>query len=268
MQFKEERPLYQLAEISEILRSENGCPWDKEQTSMSLRKCLIEETYEAIDAIESGKAEKVREELGDVLFQVYSHAQIAKEQNLFTIDDIASDIAAKLIHRHPHVFADEVLTTGEAVADRWEKIKKKDKAGKESILDGVPSSLPALLKAYRVQEKTSRIGFDWNQVTDVEQKLGEEIGEFREAMTSGDKDALFEEFGDILFTLVNISRFLKIDPEDALQQSTKKFMTRFKLVEKAAAAQKREFTSMTLEEMDGLWNEAKKTLKEAKPSAE
>ena len=260
MNFREERSLYRLAEIAEKLRSETGCPWDREQTMMSLRKYMIEESYETIDAIESGKTEKIREELGDLLYQVYAHSQIAKEQNLFTIDDVADEITEKLIRRHPHVFGEETITTGEEVADRWENIKKKEREGKESILDGVPSGLPALLKAYRVQEKTSRVGFDWNRITDVEAKLGEEIGEFRDAIREGDESKLFEEFGDILFTLVNIGRFLKIDPEDALQQSTKKFMTRFKHVEKAAAAQKRELKDMTLAEMDELWNTAKKEL--------
>ena len=261
MNFKEDRPLYKLAEIPEILRSENGCPWDKEQTPMSMRKYLIEESYEVIDAIESGKKEKIREELGDVLYQVYAHAQIAKEQNNFTVDDVAAEIIEKLIRRHPHVFGDETILSGEAVANRWENIKKTEKAGKESILDGVPSGLPALLKAFRVQEKTSRVGFDWNRITDVEEKLGEEIGEFREAIRECDEAKLFEEYGDILFTLVNIGRFLKIDPEDALQQSTKKFMNRFKFVEKTAAEQKRELKDMTLAEMDELWNEAKRNLK-------
>lgn len=260
MKFKEERPLYQLEEIAEILRGENGCPWDKEQTPMSLRKYIIEESYEVIDAIESGKPEKVREELGDLLYQVYAHAQIAKEQKQFNVDDIASEIVAKLIRRHPHVFGNETILDGEAVANRWENIKKEEKKGKESILDGVPSGLPALLKAYRVQEKTSRVGFDWNRITDVEEKLGEEIGEFREAIRENDEGKLFEEYGDILFTLVNIGRFLKIDPEDALQQSTKKFMNRFKFVEKTAAQQKRELKDMTLAEMDELWNEAKRNL--------
>ncbi|MGL4370722.1 MAG: nucleoside triphosphate pyrophosphohydrolase [Spirochaetota bacterium] len=258
MQFKETRPLYQLEEIAEKLRSETGCPWDREQTPMSLRKYLIEESYEVIDAIESGKPEKVREELGDVLYQVYAHSQIAKEAGQFTVDDVAAEITAKLIRRHPHVFGSETILTGDAVADRWENIKKKEREGKESILDGVPAGLPALLKAYRVQEKTSRVGFDWNRITDVEEKLGEEIGEFREAIREADESKLFEEYGDILFTLVNIGRFLKIDPEDALQQSTKKFMTRFKYVEKEAAAQKKELKDMTLAEMDELWNEAKR----------
>jgi tetrapyrrole methylase family protein / MazG family protein len=258
MKFKETRPLYQLAEIAARLRAENGCPWDREQSSMSLRKYLIEETYETVDAIESGDAAKITEELGDLIYQVYAHAQIADEHGLFNIDSVAQGITEKLIRRHPHVFGDETITDGESVANRWENIKKKEKAGKESILSGVPAHLPALLKAYRVQEKTSRIGFDWENITDVEKKLDEEIAEFREAFRSGDTNKLFDEFGDILFTLVNMSRFLKIDPEDALQQSTKKFMNRFSHVEHRAKEQNREISAMTLAEMDELWNEAKK----------
>jgi tetrapyrrole methylase family protein/MazG family protein len=258
MKFNETRPLYELAEIAAYLRSENGCPWDREQDMMSLRKSLIEETYETIDAIESGDAKKIVEELGDVLYQVYAHAQIASEKNLFTIDDVAKGISEKLIRRHPHVFGDETLTTGEAVADRWENIKKKEKAGKESILSGVPAHLPALLKAYRVQEKTSRIGFDWKSADGVENKLEEEVAEFREAVTKKNTEQIFEELGDVLFTIVNLSRFLKIDPEDALQQSTKKFMTRFMHVESRAKEMNRDLKDMTLAEMDELWNEAKR----------
>lgn len=258
MKFNETRPLYELAEIAAYLRSENGCPWDKEQDSMSLRKYLIEETYETIDAIESGDPAKIVEELGDLFYQVYAHAQIASEKNQFTIDDVAKGISAKLIRRHPHVFGEETITTGEAVADRWENIKKKEKAGKESILSGVPVHLPALLKAYRVQEKTSRIGFDWSNINGVEDKLEEEIAEFRAAVANKNDEEIFEELGDVLFTIVNLSRFLKIDPEDALQQSIKKFTNRFTHVEKRAHEMNRDLKDMTLEEMDRLWDEAKR----------
>jgi tetrapyrrole methylase family protein / MazG family protein len=258
MELNEKRPLYELAEIAAYLRSENGCPWDKEQDSMSLRKYLVEETYETIDAIEAGDTAKIVEELGDLFYQIYAHAQIASEKNQFTIDDVAKGIATKLIRRHPHVFGDETITTGEAVADRWENIKKTEKAGKESILSGVPAHLPALLKAYRVQEKTSRIGFDWSTIDGVEKKLEEEVAEFSAAVKNKNQQEIFEELGDVLFTIVNLSRFMKIDPEDALQQSTKKFMKRFTHVEKSAHEMKRDLKDMTLEEMDKLWNEAKR----------
>jgi tetrapyrrole methylase family protein / MazG family protein len=257
MQFSEDRSLYRLAEITARLRAENGCPWDREQDSMSLRKYLVEETYEVVDAIESQKPEKIVEELGDLLYQIYAHSQIAKEAGLFTVDDVADGIITKLIRRHPHVFGNETADNSEAVLNRWENIKKGEKNGKESILDGVPSHLPALLKAYRAQEKAARIGFDWSDINDVEKKLDEEVAEFREAIRDADNAKIFEEFGDILFTLVNLARFLKIDPEDALQQSTKKFISRFKHVELRAKEMKRELVDMTLAEMDELWNEAK-----------
>lgn len=261
MNFKETRPLYQLAEIAEKLRSENGCVWDKKQTMMSLRKYAIEEAYEVQDAIESGDNKLIAEELGDLFYQTYAHAQIAKEENLFDIDDVAKGIIEKLIRRHPHVFGDENITDHNEVSIRWEKIKKEEKGKDQSILDGVPKHLPALLKAHRVQEKTSRIGFDWSKITDVEEKLDEEIIEFKNAITNNEKENLFEEFGDILFTMVNISRFLNIDPEEALQASTKKFMNRFKHVEKKSHELDKELKDMSLQEMDSLWNEAKIFLK-------
>lgn len=261
MNFKENRSLYRLQEITEYLRSEKGCPWDREQDSMSLRKYLVEETYEVIDAIESRSNTKMVEELGDLLYQIYAHAQIADESGAFDIDDVADGITDKLIRRHPHVFGSEVILDGEGVADRWEKIKKEEKKGNESILSGIPAHLPALLKAFRAQEKAARIGFDWSEVNDVEKKLEEEIGEFRQAVSSGDKESVFEEFGDILFTLVNLSRHIGIDPEDALQQSTKKFISRFRIVEESAKAGGKELSDMDLSEMDSLWNKAKSILK-------
>jgi len=252
-------PLYRLKEITSLLRGENGCPWDREQDSMSLRKYLIEEAYEVIDAIESDMPDKIVEELGDLLYQIYAHAQIAGEKKQFTIEDVANGISDKLIRRHPHVFGDETIETGDAVADRWEKIKKSEKKGNESILDGVPRHLPALLRAYRAQEKTSRIGFDWNDINDVEKKLDEEIDEFKKAVELHNGEMLFDEFGDILFTMVNIARFLKIDAEDALRQSTDKFMRRFRFVESHARENSRELSDMSLDELDALWNEAKRT---------
>ena len=260
MNFTSDKPLYRLAELAAFLRGETGCPWDREQTSMTLRKYLVEETYETIDAIESGSAEHTVEELGDLLYQIYAHSQIAQEQGLFTIDDVAQGIINKLIRRHPHVFADESLADGDAVAVRWENIKKQEKNGKESILDGIPLHLPALLKSYRAQEKASRLGFDWKDISGPEEKLDEELREFREAITLNDKNKIFDELGDILFSIVNVARHLKIDPEEALQSSTKKFINRFKHVEKAVHKTGREMNSMPLEELDEFWNQAKKEL--------
>jgi tetrapyrrole methylase family protein / MazG family protein len=259
MEFSEKRPLYLLAEIASILRAENGCAWDREQTSRTLKPYLIEEAYEVYEAIESDDRAHLREELGDLLYQVYAHAQIAKEEGIFTIDDVAQGIIDKLIFRHPHVFGDEKITTAGEVSDRWEKIKKKEKAHRESILDGVPPSLPALLKAYRIQQKVSRVGFDWEHQGDVVRKLDEEVAEFKEALGRDDSaDRVAEEMGDILFTLVNISRFLKINPEDALASAIRKFMLRFRSVEKQAADAGRQMDEMDIDELDSLWENAKR----------
>ena len=201
MEFKEKRPLYLLEEIAAILRGENGCAWDKEQTSASLKPYLIEEAYEVYEAIEKGDSDNLKEELGDLLYQVYAHAQIKKEEGDFTIDDVAQGIVTKLVRRHPHVFGNETVKDAREVIERWEKIKKKEKADRESILDGVPSHLPALLKAYRVQQKAARLGFDWEKIDDAAGKLDEEVAEFREALKSPDRneDAITGEFGDVLF---------------------------------------------------------------------
>ncbi len=258
MKFNETRPLYLLEEIAAILRAENGCAWDREQTSKSLKPYLIEEAYEVCDAIENENQENLKEELGDLLYQVYAHAQIAREEGLFTIDDVASGIVEKLIRRHPHVFGEDTAASADEVLVKWEKIKQQEKSSRESVLDGVPKSLPALLKAFRVQQKASRIGFDWEEVGSVVGKLDEEVAEFKEAIASGDRLKIEEETGDILFTLVNLSRFIKVNPEEALQRTVDKFMSRFKYVEQAAAKAGRRLEEMSLDEMDVLWNEAKK----------
>ncbi len=265
MKFKEERPLYLLEEIAMILRGENGCAWDREQTPESLKPYLIEEAYEVCEAIEKKDTENLREELGDLLYQVYAHAQIAREEGRFDIDDVASSIAEKLIHRHPHVFGDEKASTAQEVIERWEKIKKKEKAGRESILDGVPAQLPSLLKAYRVQQKASRIGFDWQAIDDVAGKLDEEVAEFKEALSRNTEEgraALEGEIGDILFTIVNISRFAGINPEDALGGAVNKFMRRFRFVEREASARGGKIEEMSMQEMDALWEEAKRRERE------
>ncbi len=259
MEFKETRPLYLLAEIASILRSPNGCAWDRAQTSVTLRPYLIEEAYELYEAIGGGDPAEIREELGDLIYQVYAHAQIASEAGQFTIDDVAQGIVTKLIGRHPHVFGDETAHTADEVTDKWERIKKKEKAHRESILDGVPASLPALLKSYRVQQKASRIGFDWERIDGVVDKLDEEVAEFKEALARSPKGSpeIEEEMGDMLFTLVNIARFAGVNPEDALARTVNKFMARFRFVEKEAAALGRTLEEMDLEEMDALWERAK-----------
>lgn len=259
MDFKETAPLYKLQEIAEKLRSPGGCPWDIKQTHETLKNYLIEEAYEVIDAIETGKDEDIIEELGDLLYQVYAHSQIAKEKNRFNIDIVAEGIISKLIRRHPHVFSDENITSAEDVSIRWENIKKEEKKqSAKSLLDGVPKHLPALQKALRIQEKTSRIGFDWETIEGPIDKIEEELNEIKEAFNNRDTTNLEEEFGDLLFTLVNTARFLNIEPEKALQKSNNKFIDRFKKVESEVNIKNLDMNTMTIDELDKLWEKAKK----------
>jgi len=254
----EKNPLLRLKEIAAILRAPGGCPWDREQNFVSLKPYLIEEAYEVIDAIDSADMKDFREELGDLLYQVYAHAQIAEEQSLFTVEDVAQGIVDKLIRRHPHVFGDEDINDSKGVKDRWEKIKKEEKEGRRSVLAGIPRHLPALTMAYRVQEKVSHVGFDWEKIDDAVKKIDEELNEFKEAVSNNSAEAMKDEAGDILFSIVNVLRFRGIDPEDALRGTVNKFMKRFGHIETVSAEQGRSINSMTLEEMDKLWEEAKK----------
>lgn len=254
----EKNPLLRLKEIAAILRAPGGCPWDREQTPASLKPYLIEEAYEVIDAIDAGDMKDYREELGDLLYQVYAHAQIAEEDSLFTVEDVAQAIVDKLIRRHPHVFGDENISDSNGVKDRWEKIKKEEKAGRRSVLGGIPRNLPALTMAFRVQEKVSHVGFDWEKIDDAIKKIDEELEEFKAAVSKNSHEMMKDEAGDILFSIVNVLRFRGIDPEDALRGTVNKFMKRFSYVESAAADRGRDLRSMTLEEMDRLWDESKK----------
>jgi tetrapyrrole methylase family protein / MazG family protein len=258
LKFKEERPLYMLMELASVLRKK--CPWDKEQTSKSLKPYLIEEAYEAYEAIESGDNEHMKEELGDLLYQVYAHSEIADEKNCFTIDDVAKGIIEKLIRRHPHVFGEEEVNDKHDVIKNWEIIKKKEKNHRESILDGVPKELPALLKAYRIQQKVSRVGFDWEKEEDIVKKLDEEVIEFKEVLKNTNPEKMKEEAGDILFTIVNILRFIDINPEEALSAAVQKFIHRFKFIELESAKENKNLNDMSLSEMDELWEKAKKSL--------
>jgi len=246
-----------LVEIMERLRGPNGCPWDKEQTSETLKPYLIEEAYEVIDAIDNKDDTNLAEELGDVLLQVVFHAQIATEENRFTIDDVAQSISDKLVRRHPHVFGNMEAETADQVVQNWEAIKvqeKKEKVGQESVLSGIPRHLPALLRAYQIQKKAARVGFDWDHTEAVIQKVAEEVQELQNAHTEEEKQ---EEFGDLLFSLVNLARFLKIDPEEALTQTIAKFQNRFTYIETELKKRGRSPQEATLEEMDALWEEAK-----------
>lgn len=246
-----------LVEIMARLRGPGGCPWDRSQSREDLKTYLVEETYEVLDAIDSGSGEKLREELGDLLLQIVFHAEIADEENSFDIEDVCAGINEKLIRRHPHVFGDVKADTPDVVLQNWEAIKKGEKEGK-SVLAGVPKILPALLKAFRLQEKAARVGFDWEETRQVEAKVDEELAELREAVSLNDRDKIREELGDLLFAIVNLSRFLKLDPEDTLQAANEKFIRRFKSVETSAAGIGRELHGMSLAEMDELWEAAKK----------
>ena len=250
-----------LIEIMSRLRSENGCPWDREQTLESLKPFLIEECHEAIDAIDLGDPGRHMDELGDVLLQVLFQAQIRKEQGLFSFRDVERGLEQKLIRRHPHVFGKERASTPREVLKRWEEIKAREKkaAGASvSPVDGVPRSLPALLKAQRVQGRAARVGFDWKRIEDVLLKVEEEIAECREALASGDPDRLACEIGDLLFAVVNFSRFAKADAETALDRAVTRFSDRFRRMEAALRRRGLALADCSPEEMDRAWEAAKR----------
>ena len=249
-----------LVAVMARLRAEGGCPWDREQDHRSLRRYLIEECYEAVDAIDADDMDSLAEELGDVLLQVVFHAQIEHENGCFDIDDVVSHIVRKLVRRHPHVFGEVTVENSAEVLDNWEQIKRQEKGEgwRESALDGVPSSLPALIRALEISKRAAKVGFEWERFEDVLAKMEEEIGELREAIEAGREDAAFDEIGDLLFTIVNVARWRKLDPEDALRQMLVRFCTRFRRIEQAARAQSRPLTDLTLAEMDALWEAAKR----------
>jgi tetrapyrrole methylase family protein/MazG family protein len=253
-----------LVEVMATLRSDQGCPWDKVQTRDTLKPYLIEETYEVLEAIDEDDPKKIREELGDLLLQIVFQAQIAKDAGHFDIDDVAEGITAKMISRHPHVFGDATYDTPEAVVRQWQDRKKEEGKLKESLLEGVPKELPGLLRAHRLQSRASKVGFDWSKTEEVFSKLNEELDEFRSAVASQDKAAIEEELGDVLFVLVNVSRFVGVNAEEALRKSIAKFVRRFRHIERSAKADGRKLEEMTLAEMDALWDEAKRIEKRAR----
>lgn len=254
-----------LAEIMRKLRAPGGCPWDREQDLKSLRPYLIEEAYEVLEEMdrvaEGGPWSPLAEELGDLLFQIVFHAQLAKEQNQFGLADVANAIADKLERRHPHVFGDAKATNSTQVLENWAKLKAKERKAKNghvgSVLDGVPKDAPGLQRAERLTEKASRIGFDWPDVTGVIAKVDEEVAELKEAMAGKDKAAMEHELGDALFALVNLGRHLGIAPEDAMRAANRRFTTRFHVVEKGLEAQGVAFGEASLDQMNALWNQAK-----------
>jgi MazG family protein len=243
-----------LVKIMDELREK--CPWDKKQTIQTLRAMTIEETYELADAITDDNWDEIKEELGDILLHIIFYARIATEQNRFILNDVIETICDKLIKRHPHIYGDVKVTDDEDVKRNWEKIKLSE--GKNSVLDGVPVSLPAVVKATRIQEKAKQVGFEWSNKKDVWRKVEEEMNELQEEVAENDKDRTEEEFGDLLFSLINYARFLNIDAENALEKTNKKFIYRFKKMEAVAKESNRNLHDMKLEEMDAIWNIIKK----------
>ena len=250
-----------LVDVMKRLREPNGCPWDREQTHRSLKPYMLEEVYEALEAIDAEDDIELCKELGDVLLQVVFHAQIADEENRFTIEDVAGSIVEKLIRRHPHVFGDAQVNNTEHVIANWEEIKKQERrdAGQQqpSHLDGIPKNLPALMRAQRVQARAARQGFDWREISGVLDKVEEEFAELRREHEAGSEDTVEDEFGDLLFSLVNVARFLHVDSEQALRHAVAKFERRFRSVEVALQKRERSMQDSTLDELDALWYEAK-----------
>lgn len=243
-----------LLNIMDDLRTQ--CPWDKKQTLDSLRNLTIEETYELSDAIMKKDFPNIEEELGDLFLHLVFYSKIAEEKNEFTVKDVLNSVCDKLINRHPHIYGDTIADTEEEVLKNWEKLKLKE--GKKSVLEGVPQSMPAINKAYRMQEKTAKVGFEWDTIDQVWDKVTEETEELKEAVLSNNKEDIEDEFGDLFFALINYARFLKIDPEAAIEKTNVKFKKRFEYIEKVAKEKNIELNDMTLQEMDDIWNIAKK----------
>ena len=246
----------ELVDIMQTLRGDSGCAWDKKQTHTSLRQYLLEETYEVLETIDQNDLVALKNELGDILLQVVFHAQIASENDNFDIDDVIAAISKKLIDRHPNVFGDQIIKTAEEQVGNWERLKRQE--GRDSAISGVPRELPALQRALRIQQKASHVGFDWSSVENVWDKVHEEITELQEAAASGDQSKIEEELGDVLFSVANLSRFLKVNPEDALRATIEKFIYRFQRVEEEIKARGKNLEDCTLEEMDEVWDEVKR----------
>lgn len=254
-----------LVDLVEKLRGENGCPWDREQTRETLKPMLIEEAYEVLDALDADNPEELMEELGDLLFQIVFHAQIARERDEFDLSDVIDSCHKKMVGRHPHVFGTADLKTSGDVLKNWEDIKAAEKGvpssslpdSERSLLDGIPSKLPALHRAHQMTAKASRVGFDWSRLEDILEKLNEEISELAHARVEDNQEKIADEVGDLLFVAVNVARFLGVDPETALRHSNDKFDRRFRYVESSVKRQGRGLKDASLEEMDALWEEAK-----------
>lgn len=245
-----------LLDVLDTLREK--CPWDKKQTNESLRPNTIEETYELCDALIKDDTANICKELGDVLLHVCFYAKIGSEKQQFDIADVCNKLCDKLIYRHPHVYGDNVANSAGDVVKSWEQLKLKEKDGNKTLLSGVPTSLPSLIKAYRIQDKARNVGFDWENKEDVWDKVKEEIQEYQTEIDNMDKEKATDEFGDLMFSLINAARLYNIDPDNALERTNQKFIRRFNYVEQQTIQQGCNLKDMTLQEMDNLWNEAKK----------
>jgi len=249
--------LEELVRIMAALRGEKGCPWDREQTAESLKPFIVEEAYEILDAIDERNPDLIKEELGDLLFQIVFQCRIAEEKGEFGIGDVIEGIGKKMTSRHPHVFGGSDIRTSEEVLVKWDEHKKREGKQSESILEGIPKTLPALLRARKLQDRAAKVGFDWEKIDDVLSKLDEEVAEFKQAVRIRKETAIEDELGDILFMIVNISRFIGVNPEEALRKTISKFISRFRYIEMAAAERGEKLADMSLAEMDALWDKAK-----------
>jgi len=238
-----------------VRRLRKECPWDRQQTHRSLRESLLEETYEVMESLDNNDIRELRNELGDLMLHVVLHGTIAEQAGEFTIGEVLDGITRKLVRRHPHVFGTSRVSDAEEVRSNWEKLKLEE--GRSSLLQGVPRKLPSLQRAYRIQQRAAKVGFDWKRAEDVWEKVREELGELRKAMRKMNPKEQEEEFGDLLFALVNYARFLHVNPENALRGTTEKFITRFRYIEKELARRGKDVHGSSLKEMDTLWNEAK-----------
>ena len=248
--------LEELIEVIHVLRSDNGCQWDREQTHATLKPNMLEEAYEAVDAIDSGDMKHLKEELGDVLLQVVLHSQIASETNAFDIDEVAKGIKDKLIHRHPHVFGDVKVNSTEEILDNWEKLKNEEKSHRTSVMDGISNSQAALMSAQKISKKAVKVGFEWDCEETLYECVYSELDEFKEATQSGDRAHIEEEMGDILFSIVNLARWNKLDAEQSLLKANKKFIKRFRKMEELATKPLQDYS---FQEFDALWKQAKES---------
>ena len=256
------KSIEQLVKTIAKLRSPKGCPWDKEQTHKTLKRYFIEEAYETLEAIDKNDSKALMEELGDVLLQIVLHSQIASENKKFTFSDVANSVNKKMISRHPHVFSNILVKNSDEVMVNWEKIKKKEKPHRKDIFDGIPMALPALLKAWKVSKKAAREGFEWEKEADIWKSLNSELSEFKAVLKN--KRKRVDEFGDVLFTIVNIARWYKLDPEDSLNMATRKFISRYKKVESKVKSLKKQTKDLSYSELDRLWKLAKKSERKRK----